>query len=325
MARTVYLHAAAGIGPNASPMLAFQASPAEKLSADAVPLGLRELGKSMGIALPRLVSRFAELAVIGARLCADQLDLPLPRNTPLYLATGLGDVVRTDGLYFQVMPPNSEMASPAKFATSGNNLGAFFVAQQLGLVSRNLTISQLDLSLEHALTLALDDLEAASATSALVGSVDESTAPRRFYRRRFPLSADKYIGEGSAWLVLGTQARGAIGEVLGVAIDSTFDNEDERAWADGVSATLQSFVDPKSSATLLPGVRLSDSQINALLARQAALMLHDYRDFSGCLPTAAGLAIVSTFTAKLQAPATYVHVNCDAEGHTGMIVWRVYA
>jgi Beta-ketoacyl synthase, N-terminal domain len=324
MAARAYFHAAAGIGSNAAPVLPLKALPIEKRSADARPLSLREIGKSIGIAMPRLISRFIELAVIGATLCARRLEVPLARNTPVYLASGLGDVARTDTLYFQVMPPNSEAASPAKFATSGNNLAAFFVAQQLGLVSRNFTISQLDLSLENALTMALDDLAAGVAKTALVGGVDETTAPRRFYRRRYPLSANRRIGEGSAWLVLGTEPRGAIGELIGVSIFATQAENDPREWADHVARAMQLLIDPKDAATLLPGGRISQAQADALLARWPTLRWHDYRDFSGCLPTAAALAIVSTFVEKPLVANTYLHVNCDAAGRTGIIAWRAY-
>ena len=324
MAPVVYFHAAAGMGSNAAPVLALKASPVEKRGADARPLALREIGKAIGVAMPRLVSRFVELAVIGATLCARRLEDPLASGTPVYLATGLGDVARTDALYFQVMPPNSETASPAKFATSGNNLAAFFVAQQLRLVSRNFTISQLDLSLENALAIALDDLAAGVAKSALVGGVDETTAPRRFYRRRYPLIADKRIGEGSAWLVLGTEPRGAIGELIGVTILAAQGANEPGDWADRVARAMQHLIDPQDTATLLPGGRVSQAQATALLARLPALRWHDYRDFSGCLPTAAALAIVSTFVEKPPMASTYLHVNCDAAGRTGIIVWRAY-
>jgi hypothetical protein len=324
MATAIYFHAAAGMGSNAAPVLPLQALPIEKRNADARPLALREIGKAIGITMPRLVSRFVELAVIGATLCARRLDDPIAQNTPIYLASGLGDVARTDALYFQVMPPSSEAASPAKFATSGNNLAAFFVAQQLRLVSRNLTISQLDLSLENALAMALDDLAAGVAKTAMVGGVDETTAPRRFYRRRYPLNANKRIGEGSAWLVLGAEARGAIGELIGVTILAARGESEVREWADRVAQAMQLLIDPQDAATLLPGGRISQAQADELLKRSPTLRWHDYRDFSGSLPTAAALAIVSTFVEKPRVVSTYLHVNCDAAGRTGIIAWRAY-
>ena len=320
MSAPIYLHAAGGIGLQAAPVLDLQRVDVAKLEADAQPISLRELSKSLRIAMPRLASRFAELAVIGARSCVNRLERPLPQATPVYLATGLGDVARTDALYYQVMPPSNEMASPAQFATSGNNMAAFFVAQQLGLVSRNFTISQQDLSLEHGLTIALDDLVAGGTTTALVGGVDETTLPRDFYVRRYPLCADKYIGEGSAWLVLGTEPIGAIGEVIGVSIVSATADDD---WADCIASAMRSFIESAGVAMLMPGARISKIQVAALLKRLPALVLREYRDFTGCLPTAAALAVVSTFANQPRMAATYLHVNCDVAGRTGLIAWRV--
>jgi hypothetical protein len=272
--------------------------------------------------MPRLTSRFAQLAVAGARLCTGTLAAPLPPATPVYLATGLGDIARTDTLYYQVMPPSGEMASPAQFATSGNNMPAFFVAQQLGLTSRNLTLSQQDMSVEYALELALDDLAAGISTISLVGSADETTVPREFYARRYPLSADQFIGEGSAWLVLGTVRAGAVGELLGVSIDSAHDDKDPHQWAERTATTIQGLIGTKSAATLVPGVRLSRDQVAAVRARVPGMEIFDYRAVTGCLPTASALAIAGTFAQNPTRTTTYVHANCDAEGRTGIIAWR---
>jgi hypothetical protein len=328
----VYIHASGGIGPNAAPIRdsldpgnsAIATAPRAALNADALPVNLRNMGKSLGIAMPRLISRFAELAVVGAQLCANEFSGTLPTQTSLYLATGLGDVARTDSLYYQVMPPSSEMASPAQFATSGNNMAGFFVAQHLQLVSRNITVAQQDLSLEHALALALDDLTAGAASTVLVGGVDETTVTREFYVRRYPLSADKYIGEGSAWLVLGTQASSAIGELISCVIIPPGDADHEDAWAHRAAVIIRSLIDTQSAATFVPGGRISPPQIAALRERFDNLTLHDYRDTTGCFPTAAAVAIVGAFVEIPPTPRTYIHVNCDAQGRTGVIAWSVY-
>lgn len=274
--------------------------------------------------MPRLTSRFVQLAVLGARHCVGQLDEPLAPATPLYLATGLGDVARTDALYYQVMPPRGEMASPAQFATSGNNMAAFFVAQQLDLLSRNLTVSQHDLSFEHALTLALDDMAAGIADTALLGGVDETTLPREFYVRRFLPGADRSIGEGSAWLVLGSAPARALGEVIGVQVLSAADNANAADdWAGRVAAVVHALIPVGAALTLLPGLRLTPAQSAALQSRLSHAVVCDYRDATGCLPTAAALAMAGTFAGTHRSATTYVHVNRDAAGRSAVIVWRV--
>lgn len=321
MPAAAYIHAAGGLGLDANVVLDWAAA---KSVVDAQPVDLRPLGKSLGIAMPRLSSRFAELAVIGARLCANSLDLPLANRCPVYLASGLGDVARSDALYYQVMPPSSEMASPAQFATSGNNMGAFFVAQHLGLASRNFTISQTDLSLEHALILALDDLRDGIVAQVLLGGVDETTLPREFYVRRYPLSENKCIGEGSGWLVLGKEAVGAIGEVLeSKVIFATADNDGEK-WADHIASTTRLLMNSHGAAMILPGVRMSDVEIAALRTRLPSFAISDHRDVTGCFPTAVALTMVGTFAQKPSSDTTYLHVNRDARGRTGIVRWRVY-
>lgn len=317
-----YIHAADGIGPNATPLAAFDH--AAPLRADAVPVDLRQTADARRMAMPRLASRLAQLAVTGARLCASRLASPLMPGTPVYLATGLGDVARTDALYYQVMPPLSEMASPAQFATSGNNMPAFFVAQQLGLRSRNFTISQQDLSFEYALQLALDDMAAGIATTSLVGGVDETTVPRAFYVRRYPLSADRWIGEGSAWLVLGTAQTGAIGEVAAVSVGAMQDDTEPGTWARRTAAVVEQVIDGDALAVLMPGGRVSAARSAALGRCLPQLPLVDYRGVAGCTPVAAALAMAGSFACAPRAGSAFVHVNCDTRGRTALIAWRRY-
>lgn len=293
------------------------------LCADALPVDLRQSGSAHQVAMPRLASRLAQLAVAGARRCTSGLAVPLMPGTPVYLATGLGDVARTDALYYQVMPPVGEMASPAQFATSGNNMPAFFVAQQLGLTSRNFTISQQDLSFEHALQLALDDMAAGIATTSLVGGVDETTVPRDFYVRRYPLSDDRWIGEGSAWLVLGTVRTGAIGDVTAVSIGCASDDTDSGAWVRRTAAVIAECIGG-SAAVLVPGARISAVQCAALGECLPQLDRVDYRRVTGCTPTAVALAMAGSFADRMAAVSAFVHVNCDTRGRTGVVAWRRY-
>lgn len=320
MRAAVYIHAAGGIGAQATPIGTWQT--AMEPGADAQPVSLRAITSAMGVTLPRLASRFAALAVAGACQCASRLAAPLAQGTPVYLASGLGDVARTDALYYEVMPPRGEMASPAQFATSGNNMGAFFVAQQLDLVSRNFTLSQSDLSFEYALQLALDDLTAGAAATALLGGVDETTLPREFYVRRYPPSAGTWIGEGSAWLALGTAPAGAVGEILGVSFAPAARSDDVRLWARGAAATVQTLIDTSVPATLMPGTRISPAQVAALREQLPAFAIFDYRRYTGCLPTAAALAMVGALAGGQRTSGSLVHVNCDARGRTGVMAWR---
>jgi hypothetical protein len=154
----VYIRAAGGVVAAASGMVDSAGCGEAPLCVDAKPVALRALVAQVAPQVSRMASRFSQLAVLGAEDCLRRLDgaleSELDANTRIYLATGLGDVAHTDALYYGVMPPRSEMPPPARFATSGNNMAAFFVARHAGLTSRNLTLSQAEMSLSNALSAA---------------------------------------------------------------------------------------------------------------------------------------------------------------------------
>ncbi len=235
MQRRIFILAAGATGQ--TPALLPPDGPADTTidGLDARPVDLREPVRAMlqsmpwaAPTMPRQASRLAQLAVLGALQCLRDLPVRLAGDTPLYLATGLGDIARTDALYYDVMPPSGGPASPAQFVSSGNNMAAFFVARQAGLSGRNFTVSQDSLSLEQALSMACAELRRSVSVSrrgrplvtrqALVGAVDETRLPREFYERRFAPAARMAIGEGSSWFVLGTDQHAALGELLDVAV-----------------------------------------------------------------------------------------------------------
>lgn len=335
----VYIRAAGGVVAAASGMVDAAGFGIAPMRADATPIALRTQVARVAPQVSRMASRFSQLAILGAADCLRREAGALDADTRVYLATGLGDVANTDALYYGVMPPSCESPSPARFATSGNNIAAFFVAQHAGLTSRNLTLSHAELSLERALELALSDLAAGATRSALVGGVDETTLPREFYTRRFHVGADQVIGEGSGWLLLDTLAEHggvrALGAILGACVmpapaaprpESLFDQIgracrilalDETRWSHGV---------------VLPGTGIATDELVALHrelgARRPAWRCHEYLGWSGRFPTAAAPGIVAMFGRPAEHGRdglTGLHVNRDPRGRTGVIAFEVYS
>lgn len=350
----VFILAAGGVVAAASGVVDAAGLGGPSLCTDAKPVALRAQVAQVAPQVSRMASRFSQLAVLGAADCLrrlegglnDQLknslkkepDNALDANARIYLATGLGDVAHTDALYFGVMPPRSEMPPPARFATSGNNMAAFFVAQRAGLTARNLTLSHAELSFESALELALSDIAAGASRSALVGGVDETTLPREFYTRRFDVAAEQMIGEGSGWLLLdaapernGIDARGAI---LGVRILPAPATPDSAGLIDQVRQFCKTFAHDAPTAfpvAVLPGTGITADDTRALQRELGSLLAqgvcHDYLGWSGHFPTAAAVGIAAMFAVnveQLHETLTCLHVNRDSAGRTGLILFEVY-
>jgi hypothetical protein len=350
----VYIRAAGGVVATASGMVDAAAFGQALLGVDAKPVALRAQAAQVAPQVSRMASRFSQLAVLGAADCLrrlerapaseveneveNELENALDADTRIYLATGLGDVAHTDALYYGVMPPRSEMPPPARFATSGNNMAAFFVARHAGLASRNLTLSHAELSLECALELALSDFAAGAMRSALIGGVDETTLPRDFYTRRFHVGANQTIGEGSGWLLLDAVPEHggvrALGAILGACVMPAPTTSDPKCLIDQVQRASQVFgVDalPTSRLVVLPGTGIAADELMALQREPGvtgpAWKCHDYLGWSGRFPTAAAVAIVAMFGPIVEhgrERLTCLHVNRDTSGRTGVIAFEVY-
>lgn len=333
-----YVRAAGGTGAAAVDLLEYVNGRQPALDADAKPVMLRTIVAQWAPRVSRMASRFAQLAALGAANCLRQLGRAPDPTTRVYLGTGLGDVAATDALYYAVMPPTSEAPSPARFATSGNNMAAFFVAQHAQLTSRNLTVSQAGLSFECALDLALSDLSAGAAATALVGGVDETTLPREFYTRRFAVAPDQPIGEGSGWLLLDSQRNHeppVCGAISAVRLLPPPRSDDGTQWIDQVMSVIQN--DPAwahlahsheaedaAPIILVAGCGVETSQLAALAARFTACEHHSYLPYTGRFPTASALGIAALLTRQWPRNRTCLHVNRDASGRTGLVAFELY-
>jgi hypothetical protein len=338
----VYIRAAGGVVAAASGMVDSAGFGEAPLCVDAQPAALRAQVAQVAPQVSRMASRFSQLAVLGAADCLRRLEAmqqsDLDADTRIYLATGLGDVAHTDALYYGVMPPRSEMPPPARFATSGNNMAAFFVARHAGLTSRNLTLSQAELSLECALELALSDFAAGATRSALLGGVDETTLPREFYTRRFHVGMDQAIGEGSGWLLLDAVPEHdgvrALGAILGASVMPSPTTPDSNNLIDQARRASRTFaVDklPTPRLVVLPGTGIAADELMALHrelgATGPAWKCHDYLGWSGRFPTAAALGIAAMFGPIIEhgrERLACLHVNRDPSGRTGVIAFEVY-
>jgi hypothetical protein len=146
---------------------------------------------------PRRISRFMELALIGAGRCARGRELP--RNTAVYLTSRHGDmevIIETmDDAFRRGHPPK-----PLTFVNTVSNSTAFYVAKCLQLQARSSFVCSRHAGFAAALQLALSDVELGTVLSALVGTVDGAVLPRA--AAQSPTEEGLQPAESSHWLWL---------------------------------------------------------------------------------------------------------------------------
>lgn len=314
MANPIYIHAAAALGPHGD----IVRNERRVLHGDPAPLELKTRVKEVvGVPL-RQASHLVELAAIGSQLCLKRLTVTAPEDSAVYVGTGLAEVRKNEAVFRQVTPPGPGMASPFDFINAANNMAAFYAAKLGGFRARNLTVSQEDFSFEWALQLAIADLRAGDYRQALVGGVDENSQPRTDHLRRIDLRDDQPMGEGSGWLYLSIAAEQARGELLDIkrlppatSLLSTF------------SAAVPVWRRAREPITLLPGLRIPSTEIEALHKAVPGLQIQNYLAWCGGFHTAAACGIAALFDAPVQ-PGLFVHINRDSSGRHMLCAVRVF-
>jgi len=309
----VYIHAAAALGPCGDTTRTERRA----LTADPPPFEYKELVKRVvGVPL-RQASHLVELAAIGSQLCLKRLATPAPEDTAVYVGTGLGEVRKTNSLFYQVMPPGPGLASPFDFINAANNMAAFYAAKLGNFRARNLTVTQEEFSFEWALRLAVEDLKRGRFRQALVGGVDEHAPPRLNHMRRIALAPEQIIGEGGGWLVLSRAADRAIGEIVAVE-----DLPPGRSPVELLNKRLAHWRQEHEPVVLLPGFRLPRDEAAALRAAFPGFALENYLDWCGCFHTAAAFGLAALLDEPPPAPRLYVHLNRRPAGHWMLVAAR---
>jgi hypothetical protein len=175
-----------------------------------------ETGKSF-----RRINRFVYLALIGSLGLANKTNID--KDTAIYLATNYGSLASTISSLADVYEAKS-LPMPVDFINTASNIAGFYVASELGLISKNICISAGERSFEAALELAALDIASGELKSAIIGGVDEVVAS---------LSG---IYEGSCWLSVSASADGAIGEI---SFDKDMEDSDIVSFAVGFDAVEQ--------------------------------------------------------------------------------------
>ena len=170
-------------------------------------LDVKAAWKVVSAKMIRRTDRFIQLALLGAHSAVREQKLA--KNTALYMASGQGNLAvfkrLRDQRYIHKQPPK-----PVDFINSLSNTSGFYVAQFLGIEGKNLNVSRLGFVAETLLLLAQNDLELHKESQVLLGGVDELQEPVEFTRRTLGLCDERPLGEGSNWLLLSAEAKGAV-------------------------------------------------------------------------------------------------------------------
>ena len=224
------------------------------------------------------------------------------KENRLFLATGLGNVDEILPFITQVFKHDGGFPSPNQFANSVSNAAAFFLSKVCDIKGVVLTISQEELSFESALWLAQSYLAAGEIDLALVGGCDVFTPTVADYRERMDLRPDNSravsMGEGSSWLLLGSDGKNKIGNILSVTLDNSLTLKELSSNEMLLNSCEKIAVDGNGKESkqkiILPGFRLN--KIDLSIWQKSDWKVEDYLPHCGLHSTAAAYGLAQNFS-----------------------------
>ena len=259
----------------------------------------------------RRLNDYILLSLIGAYGCTDQCDLE--KNTSLYLPTESGNLSDTENVMDQLFRDH-ELPMPFSFINTMSNTAAFYVAKNLSLIGRNLTMSSRGLSFERGLELALVDFESGIVENCLIGGVDERSISKSRFNLRF-IDKDyhdfKHINV-SAWLYLKSAKTGAIGEIREILNFKDFDSA-IKWYSDYIS---------KHKCVRAFGMPVDTAQRQDWRSQSESIEEFDYIQQLGHCDTGASYAITSFL--EQYADQTLIHINKDMTGCYVVVVVKKF-
>jgi hypothetical protein len=247
-------------------------------------------------------NRFILLSLLGALRCA--YGHSLEANTAVYLTTEHGNLSETAAVLDEIYAAHS-LPKPYGFINTMSNTAAFYLAQNLGVRGRNITVSSQHVSFERGLELLKADLAGGAEKNALIGGVDEAArsekakGDRDHHRWR--------MVDGSGWFYVKHEREGACGAF-----------SENRSFRDGDSCRRWIMERERSPVDVVSfGAMVGDKE-----AAEWREVLHPVAEFnylrdygySGSA-TACGVALfMDRFPGR-----TLLHINKDPRGHYSVL------
>lgn len=166
--------------------------------------------KKVAPSFVRRTDRFIQLGLLGVSGIKHQCNIA--KETALFMASGQGNLSVFNRLcqqrYVEQVPPK-----PVDFINSLSNTAGFYIANYLGLKSKNINLAQQGFVVENTLLLAKASLLTQQEQQILVGGVDERSDVSNQPHDYLKLPNGSSLGDGSNWMLLNRHRVGAIAAI----------------------------------------------------------------------------------------------------------------
>lgn len=296
--------------PDAAPIIAYggidQAAAADGL------IDLKPILKQALARPPRRLSRFIQLAMIGAAHCVG--DRALAPDTDICLTSGSGDFDVTFDVLTRVLR-DRQAPKPLSFINTVSNAACYYLTKQFDLHGASTFVSRRAFALESAFAQALLNARAFGQTASLVGGVDVLTQPFDTHAERLGVSEQTPLAEGAHWFLIGQAAESDA--PLGWL-------EDVRFFPDAAAASDQLRAENEAGRThyLYQGFWLAESDADSLRSACGARNYDPLAKPAGFYETANGVVLADFLTRPDMAGARLIHAQADDSGRICLLYLR---
>lgn len=262
----------------------------------------------------RRITRFVQLALIGAGRCCKQVTIS--PDTAVYFSSCRGDTEVTATLLRDLIGRN-ESPSPLTFVNSVSNAACFHVAKALALHDRSNFVTNRFDPIVAALKTAYLDILLGETRNALIGSVDAVALPLSEHRQRTQVTDDRVLGEGSHWLLVAAESdpRPAIANIAAIHNFSSW--EKLRLWLEKENQLID------EDTVLAPGQHLPKQDCDRVLASTGISEVFSYRESLPHYDSQTGAAI-DLFIREGKNTGSMLHINSDPSGrYSALLVERL--
>jgi hypothetical protein len=247
-------------------------------------------------------NRFILLSLLGALRCVHGQSLE--ENTAVYLTTEHGNLGETAAVLDEIYAAHS-LPKPYGFINTMSSTAAFYLAQNLGIRGRNITVSSQHAPFERGLELLRADFASGAEKNALIGGVDEASL--NGFDSGDRNHHDWRMVDGSGWFYIRPEREGARGAFT-----------ENRSFRDGLSCRRWVTEERRSPVDVVSfGALVGDEEASEW--REALHPIAEFNYLRECGYSGSATACgVGLFMNQFQG-RTLLHINRDARGHYSVL------